>query len=158
MAGRYFLAKNPKSMARLEAELEEAGLLVTVANPHPRPFSFSDIGKLHFLDAVIKVRSCAGAHLEQGLGQSIGDVLIRASFSTCRGNVKIVCGEGEAPWMHVFPLSGLFFQYRRRACSSLCRCKRALLKRAMGSHDSTSKSSTEVLQGGRADTPAAGPT
>ncbi|CAL8464888.1 g4423 [Coccomyxa elongata] len=50
----YFLAKNPKAMAKLEAELDEAGLLVTPSNPTPRAFSFSDIGKLHYLDHVIK--------------------------------------------------------------------------------------------------------
>ena len=55
LACRYFLAKNPKAMAKLEAELDEAGLLVTPSNPTPRAFSFSDIGKLHYLDHVIKV-------------------------------------------------------------------------------------------------------
>lgn len=42
-------------MAKLEAELDEAGLLVTPSNPTPRAFLFSDIGKLHYLDHVIKV-------------------------------------------------------------------------------------------------------
>ncbi len=42
-------------MAKLEAELDEAGLLVTPSNPTPRAFTFSDIGKLHYLDHVIKV-------------------------------------------------------------------------------------------------------
>ena len=53
---RYFLAKNPEAMAKLEAELAEAGLLVTPTNPTPRAFTFADIGKLPYLDRVIKVR------------------------------------------------------------------------------------------------------
>lgn len=57
---RYFLAKNPEAMAKLEAELAEAGLLVTPANPTPRAFTFADIGKLHYLDRVIKVQHTLG--------------------------------------------------------------------------------------------------
>lgn len=52
----YFLCKNPAAMARLEAELEEAGLLKSDANPNPREFTFSDIGRLKWLDACIKVQ------------------------------------------------------------------------------------------------------
>ena len=53
---RYFLAKNPKSMARLVAELDAAGLLVTDQRPRPRTFTYADISKLRFLDCVIRVR------------------------------------------------------------------------------------------------------
>ena len=52
---RYFLAKNPAAMAKVEAELDAAGLLKTAANPTPRPFTYADIGKLHYLDCCIKV-------------------------------------------------------------------------------------------------------
>ena len=55
---RYFLAKNPKAMAKLEAELDAAGLLKTPQNPIPRQFTHADIGKLHYLDWCIKVRAC----------------------------------------------------------------------------------------------------
>ena len=53
---RYFLAKNPKSMARLVAELDAAGLLVTDQRSRPRTFTYADISKLRFLDCVIRVR------------------------------------------------------------------------------------------------------
>ena len=52
----YLLAKHPAAMAKLEAELDAAGLLVTPARPRPRPFTFPDISKLPFLDAVLKAR------------------------------------------------------------------------------------------------------
>jgi hypothetical protein len=42
-------------MAKLERELEEAGLLVTSSNPNPRDFTYADIGKLRYLDCVVKV-------------------------------------------------------------------------------------------------------
>ena len=42
-------------MAKVEAELDAAGLLKTAANPAPRPFTYADIGKLHYLDCCIKV-------------------------------------------------------------------------------------------------------
>lgn len=51
-------------MARLEAELDAVGLLKTAANPQPRTITFADIGKLHYLDVVIKVgRPPSGAVL-----------------------------------------------------------------------------------------------
>lgn len=56
---RYFLAKNPKSMARLVAELDAAGLLVTDQRLRPRAFTYADISKLRFLDCVIRVRPSA---------------------------------------------------------------------------------------------------
>lgn len=42
-------------MAKLEAELDEAGLLKSAANPNPREITYADISKLHYLDCVIKV-------------------------------------------------------------------------------------------------------
>lgn len=42
-------------MAKVEAELDSAGLLKTAANPTPRQFTYADIGKLHYLDCCIKV-------------------------------------------------------------------------------------------------------
>jgi hypothetical protein len=54
---RWFLAQNPAALAKLEAELDAAGLLKTPENPNPRPFTHSDIGKLHWLDSCIKAGS-----------------------------------------------------------------------------------------------------
>ena len=52
----YFLTKHPEVMAALEAELDAAGLLFTPQRPQPRQFTYADIGKLPYLDAVIKAR------------------------------------------------------------------------------------------------------
>ena len=43
-------------MARLVAELDTAGLLVTGQRPRPRAFTYADISRLRFLDCVIRVR------------------------------------------------------------------------------------------------------
>ena len=42
-------------MAKVEDELDAAGLLKTADNPKPRQFTYADIGKLHYLDCCIKV-------------------------------------------------------------------------------------------------------
>lgn len=55
----YLLVKHPSDLARLERELDEAGLLVTAANPRPRPFTYADIGKLRWLDCCMRVRPAA---------------------------------------------------------------------------------------------------
>ena len=52
---RWFLAQNPPALAKLEEELDAAGLLKSPQNPNPRSFSYGDIGKLHWLDCCIKV-------------------------------------------------------------------------------------------------------
>ena len=54
---RYFLAQHPQAMAKLEAELDAAGLLVTAERRQPRAFTFADISKLRYLDCIIKVRA-----------------------------------------------------------------------------------------------------
>lgn len=52
---RWFLAQNPPALAKLEEELDAAGLLKSPKNPNPRSFTYSDIGKLHWLDCCVKV-------------------------------------------------------------------------------------------------------
>ena len=52
---RWFLAQNPPALAKLEEELDTAGLLKSPKNPHPRSFTYGDIGRLHWLDCCIKV-------------------------------------------------------------------------------------------------------
>ena len=52
---RYFLAKHPAALKKLEEELDAAGLLKTPQNPSPRQFTYADIGKLRYLDWCIKV-------------------------------------------------------------------------------------------------------
>ena len=62
--------KHPKAMTKLEAELDEAGLLVSERNPHPRPFVFEDISRLRYLDQVIKVGCMRSRCKRSMLGQS----------------------------------------------------------------------------------------
>ncbi|KAK9834011.1 hypothetical protein WJX81_002816 [Elliptochloris bilobata] len=50
----FLLGKHPEAMARLEAELDAAGLLVTPERPQPRTFTYADISKLPWLDACVK--------------------------------------------------------------------------------------------------------
>lgn len=51
---RFNLIKHPQVMAKLEKELDAAGLLVTPERPEPRSFTFADI-QLPYLQAVVKV-------------------------------------------------------------------------------------------------------
>jgi len=53
----FLLGKHPEAMARLESELDAAGLLVTPARPAPRAFAYADISKLPWLDACVKARA-----------------------------------------------------------------------------------------------------
>ena len=83
---RYFLAKHPAAMKKLEEELDAAGLLKTPQNPDPRQFTYADIGKLRYLDWCIKV-STAGAlpsHITFALGKDILiDMRPSATASQC---------------------------------------------------------------------------
>jgi hypothetical protein len=49
------ISQHPAVAARLAAELDAAGLLVTPARPRPRPLRFADLAALAYLQAVIKV-------------------------------------------------------------------------------------------------------
>lgn len=51
----YCISQHPEVERRIQAELAEAGLLACEGNPHPRPVQWEDIGKLRYLEAVIKV-------------------------------------------------------------------------------------------------------
>ena len=53
----FLLGKHPEAMARLETELDAAGLLVTEQRPAPRTFTYADISKLPWLDACVKARA-----------------------------------------------------------------------------------------------------
>uniref|UniRef100_A0A383VZN8 Cytochrome P450 n=1 Tax=Tetradesmus obliquus TaxID=3088 RepID=A0A383VZN8_TETOB len=48
------LACHPAALHKLEQELDSAGLLATAANPQPSPFTWQLLGKLQFLQAVIR--------------------------------------------------------------------------------------------------------
>ena len=50
----FFLARHPMTQARVEAELEDHGLLVTSGRPHPRQLQYQDLSSLQYLGAVIK--------------------------------------------------------------------------------------------------------
>lgn len=51
----YCISQHPEVEKRILDELEEAGLLACAGNPKPRPIQWDDLGKLRYLDAVIKV-------------------------------------------------------------------------------------------------------
>lgn len=51
----YQVSQHPEVEAKICAELEEHGLLVTSSRPQPRKVTYEDLGKLTYLDMVIKV-------------------------------------------------------------------------------------------------------
>ena len=55
--GRYLISQHPEVEAKLVAELDQAGLLVTQERPHPRDMAYSDLNSLTYLNWVCKVRS-----------------------------------------------------------------------------------------------------
>ena len=53
--GRYLLSEHPEVEARLLEELDGMELLATPTRPHPRPIMPGDLGRLTYLQAIIKV-------------------------------------------------------------------------------------------------------
>lgn len=53
---RYLISQHPEAEAKIVAELDAAGLLVTAERPHPRSFAFEDLSALPYLSACIKAR------------------------------------------------------------------------------------------------------
>jgi Cytochrome P450 len=51
----YLLSQHPEVEAKVAAELAKHGLLATPDNPSPPPVQWSDLGKLTYMNAVIKV-------------------------------------------------------------------------------------------------------
>ena len=52
---RYLVSQHPEVEARLVAELDQAGLLVTKERPHPRGMVYGDLSSLTYLNWVCKV-------------------------------------------------------------------------------------------------------
>ena len=52
---RYLISQHPAVEAKLAAELDEAGLLVTAERPLPRAMEYADLGRLTYLNWVCKV-------------------------------------------------------------------------------------------------------
>ena len=52
---RYLLSQHPEVEARVVAELDALELLVTPRRPRPRALEWADLGRLTYLQAVIKV-------------------------------------------------------------------------------------------------------
>ena len=59
---RFAISQHPKVEEKVVAELAEHGLLATKDNPNPRTLAYPDLGKLTYLQAVIKVcpSTCRG--------------------------------------------------------------------------------------------------
>jgi len=55
----FLLSQHPAAEAALAAELDAAGLLATAARPAPRRLQWADLGRLPYLQAVIKARRAA---------------------------------------------------------------------------------------------------
>lgn len=70
---RYLISQHPEVEAKLVAELDQAGLLVTPQRPHPRPMAYSDLAALTYLSWVCKV------------GQQAACTAVRAR-GVCRGH------------------------------------------------------------------------
>ena len=51
----YLLSQHPEVEARLVQELDGMGLLATPDRPNPRPVAPADLGRLTYLQAIIKV-------------------------------------------------------------------------------------------------------
>lgn len=54
---RYLVSQHPAVEARVVAELDALELLVTPKRPHPRALEWADLGRLTYLQAVIKARA-----------------------------------------------------------------------------------------------------
>ena len=54
----FQLSQRPEVEARVAAELDAAGLLITRARPSPRALEHADLAGLVYLQAVIKVPGC----------------------------------------------------------------------------------------------------
>ena len=54
---RYLIWQHPEVEARLAAELDNAGLLVTPQRPAPRAMEYADLSRLTYLSWVCKVGS-----------------------------------------------------------------------------------------------------
>ncbi len=50
----YLLSQHPEVEAKVAAELAQHDLLATPASPNPRSVQWDDVGKLMYLNAVIK--------------------------------------------------------------------------------------------------------
>jgi hypothetical protein len=50
----YQLTQNPEVAEKVAQELDEAGLLVTPARPHPRRMEHADLSRLTYLSCVLK--------------------------------------------------------------------------------------------------------
>ena len=51
----YLVSQHPEVEEQICQELDQHQLLVTAARPNPRQVTFEDLGKLTYLDMVIKV-------------------------------------------------------------------------------------------------------
>ena len=52
---RYLISQHPEVDAKMAAELDEAGLLVTPQRPVPRAMEYADLARLTYLGWVCKV-------------------------------------------------------------------------------------------------------
>ena len=81
---RYLIWQHPEVEARLAAELDDAGLLVTPQRPAPRAMEYADLSRLNYLSWVCKVSSVR-SHL--------------VHLHRLRHNSENVCLAAELGWL-----------------------------------------------------------
>ena len=54
----YVVSQHPEVEARILEELDSMELSITPARPNPRPLTFADLGRLTYLQAVVKACNC----------------------------------------------------------------------------------------------------
>ena len=52
---RFAISQHPEVEAKIVEELQSHGLLASAEDPNPRQLNYPDLGKLTYLQAVIKV-------------------------------------------------------------------------------------------------------
>jgi len=52
---RYLISQHPEVEGKILDELDALGLSITPQRPHPRDMVYTDLGKMVYLQAVIKV-------------------------------------------------------------------------------------------------------
>ena len=88
---RYLISQHPEVEAKLVAELDQAGLLVTKERPHPRDMVYGDLSSLNYLNWVCKVLDCRRQFLSALVSS---DVLFVSKLAApgCRACKGHYCG------------------------------------------------------------------
>ncbi|CAL8464901.1 g4436 [Coccomyxa elongata] len=99
----YLISQHPEVEARLAAELDEAGLLVTPERPQPRDLTHADLSRLTYLNCVLK---------ESQRMYSVAPLVLRKALADVQiGRYTIPAG--TAILIHVFAMHNTSRNYER---------------------------------------------